>query len=37
MGGDKKEEEVIDSTHTNQTSVKVNANFPSIHGKVELK
>jgi hypothetical protein len=38
MGGEKKEEEeVIDSTHTNQTSVKVNANFPSIHGKVELK
>jgi hypothetical protein len=38
MGGDKKEEEeVIDSTHTNQTSVKVNANFPSIHGKLELK
>jgi len=37
-GGDKKEKkEVIDSTHTNQSRVKVNADFPSIHGKLELK
>jgi hypothetical protein len=36
-GTEKKEEEVIDSTHTNQSRVKVNADFPSIHGKVELK
>jgi len=36
-GGKEKKEEVIDSTHTNQTSVKVNADFPSIHGKLELK
>jgi len=36
-GTEKKEEEVIDSTHTNQSRVKVNTDFPSIHGKVELK
>ena len=36
-GTEKKEEEVIDSTHTNQSRVKVNTDFPSIHRKVELK
>jgi len=36
-GGKEKKEEAIDSTHTNQSRVKVNANFPSTHGKPELK